>query len=110
MAEGHGESEGRLEMPEFQSKVPEYLLTQATPVERHLLPALSRLEQQNEWMGARLAEMSIMRHEIAALEARLEPIERWREALGSKWAVLVAVGVAIPAVLEVLGLVQKLMK
>lgn len=114
MGKGEKGKSERLEMPEFSATIPDYLLDGASPHEKYILTALSRAEQQNAWIAARLSEqgetLAELGERLAGLEARLTPIEKWRTILESRWTMAAGVGLAVPAVAEVFGFFKQLLK
>lgn len=88
----------KLERPEFQPKVPAHLLNQLTDEQRYVIEALSKTEQQNEWMiNAALENNRIYRDLDRRLlksstqtDARLQNVEGWQKMVTSKWSVAVA--------------------
>jgi hypothetical protein len=101
-----------LEKPEFHSRIPDSLVDDLNPTDRHVISSLSILEQQNEWLVN-----SVLRgnQQSRQLDIRLAKVESWKGMLTSKWSVVLwFVGVIVwlspiaQAIYEIVVKVKKL--
>ena len=82
--------------PEFKSQIPEHLLANASPAEKHMMAQLSRLASFADWsVEAHLSTNGAVRRTNGRLlkaEAKLEDIELDKKVLNKSWKMIVAVG------------------
>lgn len=88
-----------MEKPEFKSDVPDYLLKGRSELEVWMCQSHSINRQQTEWICGRLAEgdkrfreqaeeRARLQEQVQKLEERTVVIERVKERLSAKWAVV----------------------
>ena len=53
----------KLEVPTFESDIPEFLLQQSSPVEQHLLKLTSKIARNMEWQNQAIAEVDFKQQE-----------------------------------------------
>ena len=89
----------KLERPVFEPRVPAHLLNQLTDEQRYVIEALSKAEQQNEWIINATLENNRIYRDLdrriqkgnAQTDARLQNVEGWQKMVTSKWSVAVAI-------------------
>ena len=77
----------RLEHPVFKSSIPPHLISKLSDSEKFVVDAVSRLEAQNDWLTHVAVEN---RRELADIDERVQVIQDWKTAIGSKWALIAA--------------------
>lgn len=85
-----------LAVPAFKSSIPQHLLVKLPETERYIVEALSKAEQQYAWLVDQALENN---RQMVETEKRVTINERWREAVTSKWSLLLGVVVVIAPVL-----------
>ena len=89
-----------LRVPEFKSTIPEHFLARLEDQERYIVQALSKMEQESDWVTHSLVEANLQRID---LDTRLAKVESWKDRLTSKWTVVAAVlVVTVPVLLKAL--------
>jgi hypothetical protein len=85
---------------EFKSKIPPHLLAVLDDQERYMVESMSKLEQRNEWLEIVATEN---REAVIDFDERLSTLEKWKEMLTNKWAVVAYVAlVCVPVLIKVL--------
>ncbi len=88
----------KLEVPDFHSTIPAHLLGQLTDQGKYLVETLSKIEQQNQWLINAVLECNRVNVET---DIRVQQVERWKEMLTSKWAMVSGVMLlAVPPAIE----------
>ena len=82
--------------PEFKSQIPEHLLANASPAERHMMEQLSMLASFADWsVEAHLSTNSAVRRTNGRLlkaESKLDEIDKDKQIMSRSWKMLIAVG------------------
>ncbi len=102
--EGTKSRYAKLEVPDFHSTIPPHLLGQLSLQEKYLVETLSKIEQQNQWLINAAIECNRVNVET---DVRLQQMEKWKDMLTSKWAVvscilLLMVPVAVKSLIDYL--------
>lgn len=82
------------EPPVFKSTIPEFMLSNASPSERHILNALNCREQETAWAISRLSYLT----------RRVDPIDKFYKNMMSFKGVIALLFVALPVILEIFKL------
>jgi len=77
-------SSSQLDVPEFQSKVPAYMLEKLDTGERYIVNTLSVMDQRTEWVTEKLKEVWPTIQEVQSLRL-------WKERITGKYAIIGAI-------------------
>jgi hypothetical protein len=82
-----------MEVPKFESKVPEHLLRGKTDAEMWMYHEMSIQSQQNEWLMYRAVKIDkrqdATERRLQAVEERQTDLQDFRRVLTAKWSVVV---------------------
>jgi hypothetical protein len=91
-----------MDHPKFKPQVPQPLLENASQHERWVYERLDVAHQQNEWIIEQLNKgqrrfddaddaRELMRKEIVQMSSRLSKLEKFKDLISAKWAVVAAI-------------------
>jgi hypothetical protein len=90
-----------VKVPEFKSTIPQHMLAKLPEEDRYLVEMVSRMEQQNVWLTEQAVTDNQDKIEI---DQRLTRVENWKQALTSRWAILVYIAsLVLPVILKSLA-------
>jgi len=75
----------KLELPEFESKIPPHLVNKMTDQEKWLVEAISKLDQKTDWLLHKIVETS---DHVIEIDLRTAKIEDWKMIFSGKWALI----------------------
>lgn len=78
----------KLELPEFESKIPSHLVNKMTDQEKWLVETISKLDQKTDWLLQKMVETS---GHVVEIDVRTAKIEDWKTIFSGKWALIGAV-------------------
>ena len=81
-----------LQVPVFQSRIPQSMIDSLTPRDREVLVTMSIMAQQQDWIASVVLQHNKYLREI---EARQSRFERWRLILVNKWTPFIYLGMTV---------------
>lgn len=79
----------KIELPEFESKIPPHLVNKMSDQEKWLVEAISKLDQKTDWLLQKMVETG---GAVLDIDIRTAKIEDWKTIFSGKWALIGAVG------------------
>lgn len=78
----------KLELPEFESKIPPHLVNKMSDQEKWLVETISKLDQKTDWLLQKMVETS---GHVLEIDVRTSKIENWKTIFSGKWALIGAI-------------------